>query len=105
MAPFLRDRIGTISAATGAEVEVVQMINDFYGEIVTTAGLLAGRDILGRLQPDTRAGDLVLLPAESLNTDRLFIDSLPMSELEDQLRPAQLVTGFEITAALREAAA
>ncbi len=104
IAPFLQERIPAMSRATGAEVEVVQIRNDFYGEIVTTAGLLAGRDILAQLKPDTRPGDLVLLPAESLNSDRLFIDSLPMDELEEQLSSAQLAPGFEIATTLRDAA-
>jgi len=102
MAPFLIERAPLLADATGAEVRVDRIRNDFYGEIVTTAGLLAGRDILAQLQPDIRLGDVVLIPAESLNGDALFIDSLPLEELQAQLAPAVVRPGHEITATLRE---
>jgi len=104
MAPFLSDRASLLEDATGAQVEIAQIRNDFYGEIVTTAGLLAGRDVVAQVVDDVRAGDIVLLPAESLNGDGLFIDSLPLDELEAQLAPAIVRPGFEITAILREIA-
>jgi len=104
MAPFLEERAPLLAEATGAEVKVDLIRNDFYGEIVTTAGLLAGRDILAQIGPDTRAGDIVLLPAESLNGDDLFIDSLPLDELQAQLAPAVARPGFEIVATLHDVA-
>lgn len=100
MAPFLRERAPRLAGATGAEVEVVEVGNDFYGETVTTAGLLAGDDLGRALAPGTREGDLVLLPAEALNADRLFIDSVPLADLRERLAPARVVTGHEVTAAL-----
>ena len=99
MAPFLRERAARLSGATGAEVEVVEVVNDFFGETCTIAGLLAGRDILAALG-GARAGDVVLLPAEALNADDLFIDSMPRAELEGALGHATVRAGYEITEAL-----
>jgi len=96
MAPFLRERVPALEAATGARVLVEEVRNDFYGEIVTTAGLLAGRDILAHLGDDHGAGDVVLIPAEALNGDGLFIDSLPLAELEAAVAPARVLTGFQL---------
>jgi NifB/MoaA-like Fe-S oxidoreductase len=99
MAPFLRDRAGLLAGATRARVEVVEVANDFFGDTVTVAGLLAGADIrrsLGSAEP----GDIVLLPAEALNADRVFIDGLPLEELEAALAPARVVRGYEIGEAL-----
>ena len=104
MAPFLKERAGAIAAATGAEVQVEHVVNEFYGEIVTTAGLLAGQDILAHLAPDNREGDIVLVPAEALNGDRLFIDSMPFAEFHSQLAPAIIADGFEIQTILHELA-
>jgi len=105
MAPFLVERAPLLADATGAEVVVDHIRNDFYGEIVTTAGLLAGRDILAQIGPEAsdpvRPGDIVLVPGESLNADDLFIDSLPLDELRAQLAPAVVRAGMEITATLR----
>jgi putative radical SAM enzyme (TIGR03279 family) len=99
MAPFLRDRASLLAGATGADVEVVEVTNAFFGETVGTAGLLAGadvRDALGEGAED----DIVLLPAEALNADRMFIDSLPLTELESALSPARVVPGYDIGEAL-----
>ncbi|MDT8368352.1 MAG: DUF512 domain-containing protein [Longimicrobiales bacterium] len=104
MAPFFEARVDALSDATSAEVRVESIRNDFYGEIVTTAGLLAGRDIMAHLLPDTRPGDLILLPGEALNDDDLFIDSLPLDEFEKQLAPARIGIGHLIGDALRAVA-
>ena len=100
MAPFLRARAAPLARATGAEVEVVQVENRFFGETVSVAGLLAGADIVDALGPGDER-DVVLLPAEALNGDRLFIDSLPLDQVVERLAPARVVTGHEVTAALR----
>jgi NifB/MoaA-like Fe-S oxidoreductase len=101
MAPFFGERAGRLADATGARVEVVRVTNAFFGETVTAAGLLAGADILAALG-EGQADDLIVLPAEALNADRLFIDSLPLSALEETLGPARVVEGYEITATLRD---
>jgi NifB/MoaA-like Fe-S oxidoreductase len=100
MAPFLRARALRLADAVGAEVDVVQVVNEYFGESVTIAGLLGGRDILAALGPG-RADDVVVLPAEALNGDDVFIDDLPLSQLEARLAPARILKGYEITEALR----
>ncbi|HEX6133919.1 MAG TPA: DUF512 domain-containing protein [Longimicrobiales bacterium] len=88
-----------LAAHTGAHVDVVPVTNEYFGETVTTAGLLAGRDVLRAVQ--ARAGyDTVLLPAESLNDDDLFIDSLPLADVVGGLAPARVRTAYELTSAL-----
>ena len=106
MAPFFRERAPRLADATGADVEVVEVENRFYGESVTVAGLLAGEDFARALLADgpSREEDLVLLPADALNGDDLFIDSLPLDALAERLGPARLVLGHEIPETLRRAA-
>jgi putative radical SAM enzyme (TIGR03279 family) len=100
MAPFLRERAYRLAGAAHAEVDVVEVVNEYFGPSVTIAGLLGGRDILSALgQP--RAGDVVVLPAEALNADEVFIDDLPLAELRERLSPAEVRTGYEVTQALR----
>lgn len=80
MAPLLPQVIAPLAAATGAEFELIPVENTLFGTTVTTAGLIPGaamRDTL-RLRTDL---DLVLLPAESVNDDGLFIDNLAIEEL------------------------
>ena len=100
MAPFMRSRSERLAAATGASVEVVEVENRFFGETVSVAGLLAGQDIADALGTGSE-GDLVLVPAEALNADSLFIDSLPLEGLAERMAPARVVPGYEVTAALR----
>lgn len=99
MSPFLRDRSEALAQATGAAVEVVEVRNDYFGETVTIAGLLGGRDILGALG-ESRVGDVIVVPAEALNSEDAFIDNLPRTEFVAALGPATVRTGYEITEAL-----
>ena len=99
MAPFLAALVGPLGEATGADVEVVEVVNDFFGETCTIAGLLGGRDILRALGAG-EARDVVILPAEALNADELFIDSVPLADLSAALAPATVIRGYEITQAL-----
>lgn len=105
MAPFFRERVAPLARATGAEVEVVEVINEFYGPTVTTAGLLAGEDLLANLERDGRLGDVCLLPAEALNADELFIDSMSLDQLRARLPEAVLVPAFDLIDGLHDAAA
>ncbi len=45
--------------------------------------------------------ELLLLPAEAVNSDGLFIDSMPLSDLTAALAPATVATGYEITECLK----
>ncbi len=99
MGPLIESRLPELTAATGAEVEVVAVVNRYFGESVTIAGLLGGEDIVSALG-ESRPGDLVLIPGEALNADDLFIDSLPLETVRRRLAPAQVVAGYELAACL-----
>jgi NifB/MoaA-like Fe-S oxidoreductase len=98
MAPVFAPLARRLSAHTGAVVEVIAVENRLFGPTVTTAGLLAGRDIADALARVARF-DVVLLPAESLNDDAMFIDSMPLADLEAALTPARLLPAHELASA------
>lgn len=104
MAPFFRERAPRMAEATGAEIDIVQVPSDFYGPSVTTAGLIAGVDLIGALRPDVRPGDVCLVPAEALNADHLFIDSIGLDEVRAALDPAPVIPAYDLIDGLREAA-
>ncbi|HEX6939604.1 MAG TPA: DUF512 domain-containing protein [Longimicrobiales bacterium] len=99
MAPVfegLRDRI---EAASGARVTVLGVENTLFGPSVNTAGLLPGRDMLRAVEAHGPF-DAVLLPAESLNDDAVFIDDLTLAEFTDRVAPARVAPGYELTSTL-----
>lgn len=99
MAPFLRARAPRLAARVGAEVDVVHVENRYFGETVTIAGLLGGEDI-ARAVGQGREGDVIVLPAEALNAEDVFIDDVRLSDVAARLAPARILTGYEITEAL-----
>jgi putative radical SAM enzyme (TIGR03279 family) len=101
MEPFFRERAPLLASAVGASVQVTGVTNGFYGPSVTVAGLLAGQDLLAAVQ-DPAPGDLILLPAETLNQDDLFIDSLSLERFREAVAPARVLPAYEVTEALRD---
>lgn len=99
MAPFIRDREPRLREVTGADVEVLEVTNEYFGPSVTIAGLLGGRDILGALGESTPR-DLVVLPAEALNQDERFIDDLPLGTFREALGGAEVRKGYDLIDAL-----
>ncbi|MGH7754024.1 MAG: DUF512 domain-containing protein [Gemmatimonadales bacterium] len=84
MAPLMPQVLEPLAAATGATFEVIPVVNGFYGDSVTTAGLLPGEDCARALAPRTDL-DLALLPAEAINENRRFIDDLDVQAFQRQM--------------------
>ena len=101
MAPFLEELEPSLQQATGASVQLRPVANEFFGESVTVAGLLAGRDLLEAAK-DPEPNDLILVPGDALNADDLFIDSLSLSDFREAVAPARVMPAQEITEALRK---
>jgi putative radical SAM enzyme (TIGR03279 family) len=90
-----------VAQVTGATVRTLPVRNEYFGASVTTAGLLGGMDILDALGRDSRAaGDIVVLPAESLNDDARFIDDVAFADVIAALSPARVIAAHEIASAL-----
>ena len=73
MAPLMGELVQRIGERTGASFEVIRVENSLFGPGVTTAGLLVGAD-MRRVLADRNDLDLVLIPAETINDDGLFLD-------------------------------
>lgn len=69
----------------GLEVNVIKIVNEFFGESVTVAGLLTGGDLKKQLSGKA-LGDELLIPRVSLRSegDR-FLDDVELSELSEYL--------------------
>jgi putative radical SAM enzyme (TIGR03279 family) len=84
MAPLMPMVLEPLAAATGAQFELIPVMNSIFGPSVTTAGLLPGSAVRTALQ-ETRHLDLALLPGESLNDNSLFIDSMSFEALAESV--------------------
>lgn len=86
--PFLTSCLKRVRIR-GAKMAVVTVVNDFFGDSVTVAGLMSGRDIIKAVRQRTsdRSGTrILLLPSVALNEDRdLFLDGMTPQDLEREL--------------------
>jgi putative radical SAM enzyme (TIGR03279 family) len=84
MAALMPQVLEPLARATGADFELVPVENTLFGTSVTTAGLLPGRAIGDALTARPELA-LALLPGESVNDDGLFIDSVSLDRLVEDL--------------------
>ena len=88
--PFLK-QLALKYAPPGTVVDVLPVVNHFFGESITVTGLLVGRDLLSALRD--RECDMILISATMLKefTDR-FLDDMAVSELEASLhKPIRII--------------
>ena len=67
------------------EISVYAIKNNFFGEHITVAGLLTGKDLYEQLK-DKELGDRLIIPANALRYDRdLFLCGMSVDELSEKL--------------------
>lgn len=97
MGPHLRTLAEALSAACGARVEAAVQENGLYGPMVTTAGLLSGRDYLEAIRPYAEDIDLALFSRSAVNERELFLDDLSLNELRATLPGIEICPSDNIT--------
>lgn len=81
----LRHFIDRFNAATQAELRLQVVENDFFGELVTVAGLIVGRDIVQQLSA-ADLGQVLLIPDVMCREgDEVFLDDMRLEQLADEL--------------------
>lgn len=66
-------------------VQVICIINHFFGESITVTGLMTGGDIIKQVS-GLDIGDALVLPENVLKADEpIFLDDITVKEMEDQL--------------------
>ena len=70
---------------SGLEVNVYRIINHFFGETITVAGLLTGKDIAEQLAGKD-LGDCLLIPENTLRAgENTLLDDVTVEQLSEQL--------------------
>ena len=84
--PVIEQFAEDLRKVDGLEVQVLPVVNTFFGAEVTVAGLLCGQDVLTALEEKGNLGDLVLLPRVMLdNAGERFLDDITVAEFKERL--------------------
>ncbi|WP_315118083.1 DUF512 domain-containing protein [uncultured Clostridium sp.] len=64
------------------KIDVIKVKNNFFGETITVAGLITGKDIMEALDKN-QVGDYIFIPRNMLRTgDDVFLDDITLKDLE-----------------------
>jgi putative radical SAM enzyme (TIGR03279 family) len=75
-------------------VNCIKVINDFFGDTITVAGLITGIDIINQLQKET-LGEYLIIPSNMLRSgERVFLDDIKIEELENKLNIKVLICDY-----------
>ncbi len=75
-----------MEAVEGLQIHVYQIVNDFFGEMITVSGLLTGGDIINQLR-GKKLGERLLLPENVLRSGELvFLDDVTVEDMEKALQ-------------------
>jgi putative radical SAM enzyme (TIGR03279 family) len=89
--PVIQDFAQDIRQTSNLEVQVLPVINKFFGAEVTVAGLLCGEDVLDALLEQAQFSDLILLPRVMLDNDGVrFLDDMSVEDFKARLSPARV---------------
>jgi putative radical SAM enzyme (TIGR03279 family) len=84
MAPLMPELLEKLRGVTGAQFELIVVENSLFGATITTAGLLVGKDIMSALA-HRHDLDIALIPAETINEDRIFLDDYSLEAVRHSL--------------------
>ncbi len=104
--PYIRQVLDRAKARfPESDVNIVTVVNRFFGETVTVAGLVVGRDIVAALEGREDVGDTLLLPRVMLReTEDVFLDGMTLDELKAITGKRIVITadGYELCRAILE---
>ena len=98
--PLLRQIAGQVTERyPWVEISVYELVNDFFGEMITVSGLLTGQDLIRQLKGKD-LGDCLLIPANMVKSDAdIFLDDVTKEDAEKALQvPLVIVksSGYEL---------
>lgn len=85
--PFIKDLADKCSKRyPNYTIDVVEIRNDFFGEMITVSGLITGQDLKAQLLERDNLGESVLIPCNMLRSgEEVFLDDMTVTELEEAL--------------------
>src|SRR6266550_560407 len=101
MGPLMPQVHSEVASTTGGHFELIVVENSLFGSSVTTAGLLPGAAV-ERALAGRKDLDVVLLPAEAVNDDLVFVDDVRAEDLAARL-PAPAYLSYDFADVLQSA--
>jgi len=102
--PVMASIMGEWNARAGTDLQLITVVNQYFGPVTTVSGLLTGRDVVDALQ-ERPLGDVVFLP-RAMFTGRYGAGLAPPDSTLDDLRveaiARQLGTRVEMAGTLAE---
>jgi putative radical SAM enzyme (TIGR03279 family) len=82
-------------------INVKKIVNNFFGETITVAGLLTGKDIIDQLSQE-KLGEYLIIPVNMLkrgyelgdHEEQIFLDNITVSDLEKTLKTKVLICDY-----------
>ncbi|HKP84791.1 MAG TPA: DUF512 domain-containing protein [Blastocatellia bacterium] len=82
--PILSKFVARLNERFATKLKVVRLKNQFFGEEITVAGLMAGGDVLSARE--SFEGNFVIVPEQAcLKSGHIFLDDLSLEDLEQEL--------------------
>jgi putative radical SAM enzyme (TIGR03279 family) len=95
-AKFIRKMVNQeIKRIKNLKVKIVEVKNEFFGNMVTVSGLLAGEDIIQALKKEKKPGEIILLPPNCVNTEDKFLDNLTPKDLQRKFKRKVVVGSYD----------
>lgn len=83
--PYLAGFIKRLKKS-GVDISVVEIENSFFGNTVTVAGLLTGRDVIKTLADIVKKNDILLIPDVVMKEgENIFLDDVSAQDIEEVL--------------------
>ncbi|GCF07213.1 DUF512 domain-containing protein [Dictyobacter arantiisoli] len=89
--PVIAKFVQDMEKIENLDVQLLPVVNKFWGEGITVAGLLCGQDVLDAIFESSERSDLILLPRVMLDNDGVrFLDDITVEEFKAKLSPARV---------------
>ncbi|MCX7913372.1 MAG: DUF512 domain-containing protein [Thermodesulfovibrionales bacterium] len=83
--PYLKAFVDNLNKA-GAKINLFDVKNTFFGETITVAGLLTGRDIIKTLSDNLDGDNILLIPDVMVKeNENIFLDNVSKQDIEKAL--------------------
>ena len=86
-APFIEDHVKLVKEKfPGRTIHVYSIVNEFFGEEITVAGLITGQDIIAQLKGKTLGKRLLLPECMFRSGEEVFLDDFTREDVQNALQ-------------------